>query len=349
MVRSGLLLALLFGLLVVASASAAPPAGVLADPVAAGPVAGTRDVVAWSGWDGAQFRLTTWRAGAVGVPSGVAGARLPFDVAAGTTTTGATVLLWPRCARPYADCDLVRFDPARPAEPERPVTGAARPDVEETAPALERGRLAYARSRSDHTAVSVVIRPLDVRGTVRTLHVGPRSFPANVVGPGTPAQRRVTHLWITGLALHGDTLAVAGRAGTQTWSPGVCGQAFVRLVSLRSGRERQVASGVCGMSGASYGPIAFDQRGRLWFVRTCNSDRSACMGDRGLPRRFDPRSGRTAVLTTDRVVTGLAASGSALVVNDQAARVPDTCLVIAADAAGVCDRLTVLDAAALPR
>lgn len=335
------------------AANAAAPSGVLAHNAGGGAVAGAPGVVAWSAWNGAQFRLATWRPGAVTTPP-VAGSPLPFGVSAGTSAAGRPLVVWSRCSEPLksSGCDIVRYDPARPAAGERRVTFAALAGAEETAAAVNAGRLAYASTAKGSTLASVIVRRLDGRGSVRRFAVGPRRFGTGVVGPDTTAERTVTRRVITGLALRGDILAVAGRAMTQGGSPGLCGQSFVRLVSLATGRQRQIADATCGLSGASYGPPAFDPRGRLWYVRTCGSDSSACRGVRGAPQRFDPRTGRTSALSGLALVAGLATTGSSLVVNLQPKIPTGACLAtipVEWVAVPACDQVRVLPAAALPR
>lgn len=354
MIRSSLItVATLATLALAVPAAATPPTGVLDDHAGAGAVAGTSDLVAWSAWDGTQFRLTNWRAGAV-EPLPVAGSPLPFGVSAGTGSGGATLLVWSRCSAPLtpAGCDIVRFDPARPTAGEQRVAFAASSGAEETIATADAGRLAYASTAKRSTLASVIVRRLDGRGPVRRFAIGPRRFGTDVLGPGTTAERTVTRRVITGLALRGDTLAAAGRAMTKSGSPGVCGQSFVRMVSLTTGRQRQVAAATCGLSGASYGAPAFDPRGRLWYVRTCNSDPSACRGVRGAPQRFDPRTGRTSPLSGLPVVSALATSGSSLVANVQAAVPTGACLATIPAGWGpvpICDEVRVLAASTLPR
>lgn len=353
MIRSSFITVSLLAVVALAApASATPPAGVLDDHAGAGAVAAAPGLVAWSVWDGTQFRLTVWRAGAATTPP-LAGSPLPFDVSAGTGASGRPMLVWPRCSGRQAReaCDIVRFDPARPAGGEQPVRFAASARAEETTAALDAGRLAYASTKKGSTMASAIVRRLDGRGPVRTFEVGPRRFGTDLLGPDTAAERTVRRRLITGLALRGGTLAVAGRSMTKDGSPGACGQSFIRLVSLVTGREREVVHATCGMSGASYGPMAFDPRGRLWFVRTCGGDPSACEGRQGAPRRFDPRTGRTTLLATRlRRVAGLAVTGSSLVVDDGPTFPSQTCQTVSAGmAVSVCDRVQVLPASALPR
>jgi len=122
---------------------------------------------------------------------------------------------------------------------------------------------------------------------------------------------------MNGIALHGDGLAVSARASSLAGGsePGTCGLAGLRYVDLRTGLARRLTDAICGAAGAHVARPAFDARGRLWFLRACNSTRDACRGPVGSPQRYEPRTGTSwgTQAIADGSGLGLAATTGGLV------------------------------------
>ncbi|HEY5144947.1 MAG TPA: hypothetical protein VII98_15710 [Solirubrobacteraceae bacterium] len=123
--------------------------------------------------------------------------------------------------------------------------------------------------------------------------------------------------FVDGIALHGDGLAVSARASSLAGGsePGTCGLAGLRYVDLRTGLARRLTDAICGAAGAHVARPAFDARGRLWFLRACNSTRDACRGPVGSPQRYEPRTGTSwgTQAIADGSGLGLAATTGGLV------------------------------------
>ena len=326
------------GMLVAALAAATParaaggPSGLLA-PEAAGSVAAAGDVVAWSAYDPAlgAYRLMLWRDGAA-APLAVAPSPGPFDVSAGHGPDGAVWLVWSRCAA--LRCDVVGYDLANPGE--RPIPAAATPAGNEHMPAIDGTRLAFVRDRGTTPQILVA----GVSGAPKARVVA-AALPTGVCDEGQrPLCQPTRRVVVDGIALHGDGLAVSARASSLAGGsePGTCGLAGLRYVDLHTGLARRLTDAICGAAGAHITRPAFDARGRLWFLRACNSTRDACRGPGGSPQRYEPRTGTSwgTQAIADGSGLGVAATTGGLVLARWA---PPRC-VLPGDAA--CETITAV-------
>jgi hypothetical protein len=257
-----------------------------------GGVAAYGDVIAWSRWDraAAGYRLVVRRAGRTAVLP-VAPSTTPFGVSAGPGPEGSVWLVWSRCSREANGCDVVRYDLDDPGE--RPVAVAARPGVGEFSPAIWRRQIVFARRTATGTAfdTAVMIAPV-TGGRARPA----AAVPATTCGVGLSdgCERRALR-GVNSLALRGSKLLVASAVDAGI---GICGFSTVRWVDLRTRDARQIASAVCGLSGAGFGSTTFDDHGDAWYVKLCPGDPDPCLGERSGPFRYDPGSGRTTRLET---------------------------------------------------
>jgi hypothetical protein len=272
----------------------------LATNTAGGPIAAWSSVVAWSAWDDAAggYRLVVDREGARMVLP-VAAQQFPFDVQAGPGPDGGPWLVWSRCeggsaTEPSGDCDVVAWDVA--AGREQRVAEAATQGRREFAPAIWRGRIAFAHRRIGR----------QTRRTRTRLAVAPVAGGRARAAPGMPVgncggapfwcgSARPTD--VVSLALRDDALAVSASYGVDGNRPGICGFQEVRLADLRTGIVRRVSpTATCGLSGAQYSAVRFSDSGRLWYVRSCPGDPGGCSRGRSGPFRYTPASGRTTRL-----------------------------------------------------
>lgn len=292
-------------LLALAALTAAPARADTSISQLAGPtpVRALGSLAVWSAYDasGSAYRLTLRRNGAVETLP-VAPRRVPFDADLGTDAQGAPVLVYSRCTRdgPVArGCDLYAL-PLSGAAGERPIAGAntAR---EETHPTLWAGRLGWARS-AGRNRTRIYSRALSAPRTVRShpeAGVLPRRT-CETVGNRCVPVREVT---VTQLELSGRWLAL-----TSTFAaPSASGihQGSLRLADLRTGRVREIAFQVSGLSGQSLIGPSF-AGGRLGWYLSCLGDPAGCASGRGGPWRYDLRTRRYQHVTDARVAHGFA-------------------------------------------
>jgi hypothetical protein len=276
----------------------------IAPLVGATPVRALGSMAVWSSYDPAvkDYRLTLLANGAVSTVA-VAPRKAPFEADLGTDAAGNPVLVYSRCTRdgPLArGCDLYQL-PLGAGGAERAIAGAntAR---EETHPTLSKGRLVWARSAG--------------RGHVRVYErmlAAPRSTRSRALNGVLPRRschtidRRCTavrEVAVTELELSGGRLAVTTTFATP--SGGGIHQGSLRLADVRTGRSREIAFQVTGLSGQSLVGPSFAGSRLGWYL-SCLGDPAACgSGGRGGPWVYDTRTRRYAHASDSRPADGFA-------------------------------------------
>jgi hypothetical protein len=233
-----------------------------------------------------QWFLTVRRAGAAAperlpvAPSG-----RPFDADIGPDSAGRPALVYSRCSKPPgvpSGCDLFVYS-LDGASGERPVRNANDPDHNDTNPTLWRGRIAWARDYGAPDAPNPIVYTKAL--------TAPRSQPSRRL-PGVPQRRTGDVDRVSGptsgrtvqdLELWGRNLALTVSYGCRGCS-GI-DQSELRLDDLDTGRARQVAFQVVGLSGQTLvGPSFFN--GRLGWYKACLGDPAGCRQGQGGPFRY---------------------------------------------------------------
>jgi hypothetical protein len=232
---------LMLGLAVAAPARAADT--LLAEVDEPTPIRTYADVQVWSTFDGAAYRLTVRRAGAIETLP-VAPSRAPFDVDVGPDRAGRPQLVYTRCRVERADadfgrsestgCDLVTLALTAGAT-ERPVRGTNTARANEFAPTLWKGHIAFARRAVGDDRPVVLTRRLNA----------PRTQPSERLS-GVP--RPTTARGVLALDLHGDRLAELLRFG---------GSEEVRVVGISDRSVRRLQRTGLGEGGQSMVGIGF--------------------------------------------------------------------------------------------
>src|ERR687886_2242150 len=281
-------LALALAVAAVGAVPAAAHADTVAAPSAATAVKEYAGTIVFSQLDRTtnQWFLTVRRAGAAAperlpvAPSGRA-----FDADIGPDSAGRPSLVYSRCSNPPgvpSACDLFVYS-LDGATGERPVRNANDPDHNDTHPTLWRGRIAWARDYGAPDAPNPIVYTKAL--------TAPRSQPSRRL-PGVPQRRTGDVDRVSGptsgrtvqdLELWGSNLALTVSYGCRGCS-GI-DQSELRLDDLDTGRARQVAFQVVGLSGQTLvGPSFFN--GRLGWYKACLGDPAGCQQGQGGPFRY---------------------------------------------------------------
>lgn len=249
--------------------SVAPPAGaqVVAEPARATPVDADLGLVVWSAWDGSAFRLTL-RDGAGRVRAlPIAPSARPFDADVGDDATGRRVVAYTRCA---STCDVRLHEVGSGRD--TAFGAAARPGVDERAPSISRGQVAWATGGGLESRPSVWIAreaapPIELPALPRRRC-------------GTDFDGRSRCFAPTGtvgeLELRGRTLAQT----VTTIAPGVIRQSELRLVDVRARTSAQLEAVGTGEGGQTFIGPSIDGRSVFAYL-TCFGDPDGCRGSGG--------------------------------------------------------------------
>jgi hypothetical protein len=194
-------------------------------------------VQVWSTFDGAAYRLTIRRAGAIEtLPA--APSRRPFDVDIGPDRSGRPLLAYTRCGRDRVDaaaraaasrgCDVVVYSLAG-GSGERPLHAVNTAAADEFLPSIWRGRIAFARRVPGSARTSVFTRRLGAPRSERSERL--------------PGGRSLIEL-----DLQGDRLGAIADLG---------GAAEVRLIGVSDRRVRRLQRTGVGEGGQSMVGIGF--------------------------------------------------------------------------------------------
>jgi hypothetical protein len=271
-------------LLAILLSAVLPVAPARATPVDADARAG---LVVWSAYDShiKMYRLMVRRRGLTfGVR--VAPAATPFDADAGTDARGRPALAFVR----DGDVHVFTFGGG---DGERAVPLASTPGVDDIAPSLRRGRLAWARETSDTDPPVLLTTPVD----------GGRF--------ATPLDRRL----IGGRRGEVKGLEWDGRRVALTFeTPGAPGEAVadLRLLDRYAGTVRVLARSGVGIGGQTYLGPSLDA-GTVYAYKLCDGDASGCEDGTAGVLRLRPGARRLErVMPDDRPLDGFAVAGGAL-------------------------------------
>jgi hypothetical protein len=270
------------------------------------PVRALGSTAVWSSYDPVAkvYRLTL-RSGGVVSAVPVAPRKAPFDADLGTDAAGAPVLVYSRCTRDGPlprGCNLYER-PLTGDQTERAIAGANTPR-DETHPTLSKGRLVWARSARGRVRLytrmlsaprSTRSRPLTGALPSRTCRtLGKRCVPVREVA-------------ILQLELAGVRLAVSSTFSAN--GAGGIHQGSLRLSDVRTGRTREIAYQLTGLSGQSLIGPSF-AGGQLGWYLSCLGDPAACAsGGRGGWWRYDLRTRRYEHASDPRPADGFALLG----------------------------------------
>jgi hypothetical protein len=218
--------------------------------------------VLFSRWDGAAYRLSTWRDGTVrdlAVPA------QPdvFDADAGPDSAGKPSAAVSLC---HGSCDLyvIGFEAG---DELRPVRNANTTNRDEVAPTIWKGRLAFGRRYGRHEVVPYTKLLAAPRSRPSQRLAGLPQRRCGAIDP--PACRRIEDVTLRSMELWGRWIA-------QSWTyqpddfPGFR-QNEIRLTNVAHTDTRQVAAMTTGLGGQTYlGPSIAE--GRVGFFRACQGD-----------------------------------------------------------------------------
>jgi hypothetical protein len=234
-----------------------------------------------------RYFLSVRRAGAAAperLP--VASSTRTFDADIGPDSSGKPELIYQRCAAGTGvprGCDLFVYA-LDGSTGERPVANANDPDHNDTNATIWRGRIAWVRDYGSGSEPNPIVY-------TKTL-TARRSQPSKRL-PGVPQTRTgdvdthvtgpTTGRTVQDLELWGENLAL-----TVSYGCGGCAgidQSELRLDDLDTGRAKQVAFQIVGLSGQTLvGPSFF--AGRLGWYKACLGDPSGCQQGQGGPFRY---------------------------------------------------------------
>jgi hypothetical protein len=247
-----------------------------------------RGVAVFSVFDEAArgFRLHVSRDGAAPEPLAVPVQGRPFDADVGPDSAGRPVVIYSRCRTitvvRRGGCNLYRYSLTSGRESR--IAVASLGGVEEVAPTIWRGRIAWARAGD---VPRIYTRALDA----------PRARRSQRLADIPPRLCRSGGCEVKELELRGTRLAVNfGYPGP------VCNNGRILLGTV-AGRFTRVAETTCGLNGQNFIGLSFDTR-NLYYARFCASEPVGCGRSRFGAFRVSLSSGRAALARFGRRLTG---------------------------------------------
>ena len=288
-------------LLALLALGGSPPdarADVIAAPPRASPVDADLAFAVWSTYDPAAggFRMTLRSAGGRIRNLDAAGVSpVQFDADLGDDARRHRVVVYSRCDGTPGSCDVhvLRIADGRDTR----VDAAARPGVDETAPTVSRGRLAWVSSTTSAARPRVWLTELEGTSAPTELPGLPQRLCGERVGSGrgcSPVTGRISRL-----ELRGRRLAQAASLSAQ----GFLRWGQLRVVDTRARTSQVLLQFGAGESGQEVIGPSIDES-YVYAYKTCFGDPSGCGSKAGI-YRFGP-DGRAALAPARRQLSGFA-------------------------------------------
>lgn len=232
----------------------------------------------------------------------VAPRTVPFDADVGPDLAMRPAIVYSRCAHesPRRDCDIYRYSIARGVESK--IAGSDSDAASEFNPSIWRGDVAWVRT--------IDARPAAAPRVYARAFTAPRSRRSRrlslIAGDGC-ASLAACRATVEGIELYGRRLAVNVTYNSGGFG-GVCGLREIQVQTLGQG-ARRLASQICGLGGQSYAGPSF-VGGSLYWARYCAGDPAGCAPSRAGAYRYGLRSGRYALASFERRLTGFSYLGA---------------------------------------